>query len=98
MKDKEKIYDTEISPLIKKVLAVCKKHKIPMFCDFQFADEGFCKSVIRWNESHKIWAIYEAMSQCKEGNVINIDKFLLWICRTFDNSGSSFLYKYQTKP
>jgi hypothetical protein len=98
MENKEKLYDEQISPLIKKVLSICKEHKIPMFCEFQFSDEGFCRSFIKTQDNtgqHSIWKYYAAMSQCKEGNTINIDKFLMWVLKTFDNSGSVFLYEHQ---
>lgn len=32
----EFIYDSEISPLIQQVIAVCKKHKIPMIASFTY--------------------------------------------------------------
>jgi len=34
-KDSEKIYDEQISPLMTKIIAVCKENNIPMFSSFQ---------------------------------------------------------------
>lgn len=93
-KNKEKIHDKLISPLVKQIIEICKKNKIPMFAEFQFSKEGFCHSCIP-NPKHSIFKIYLAMSQCKEDHSINIDKFLLWVCREFDNSQSVFLSKYK---
>ena len=34
--EKEKIYDEQISPLLKQVIEICKEHKIPMIANFGF--------------------------------------------------------------
>lgn len=36
---KEKIYDKQINPLMAKVIAICKKHKIAMLADFALGFE-----------------------------------------------------------
>jgi hypothetical protein len=36
---KEEIYDNEISPLMTKIIAICKKHKIAMLADFKIGDD-----------------------------------------------------------
>jgi len=91
MDNKEKVYDEQISPLIKKVIAICKEHGMSMFTEFQFSDSGFCRSRIP-NSEHAIFDIYMAMSQCKEEGNVNIDKFLFWMCKQYDNSMSVFLH------
>lgn len=47
--DSEAIYDAEISPLMTQIIAICKRHRIPMLATFQYSnretDEGnahFC--------------------------------------------------------
>lgn len=32
----EKVYDEEISPLVKKINDICKKHRIPAFMSFKY--------------------------------------------------------------
>ena len=49
--DKEALYDEHISPLVTQVIALCKKHGIPVAATFQYAnheDNGpaFCTTVI----------------------------------------------------
>lgn len=41
---KEQVYDSEISPLMEKIIAICKKHKIAMLCDFGLGDDLKCTS------------------------------------------------------
>ncbi|MCI0526392.1 MAG: hypothetical protein L0Y56_02920, partial [Nitrospira sp.] len=36
--DLEKVYDKQIAPLMTKIIAICKKHKLPMVASFQCAD------------------------------------------------------------
>ncbi len=41
--NKEQIYDSQISPLIAQVIAICKEHKIAHVCAFTLdAEEGLC--------------------------------------------------------
>lgn len=48
--DKEDVYDRQISPLMDKVLTICKEHNLPIVCSVQYAriDDGpmVCTSVI----------------------------------------------------
>ncbi len=37
--DKEAVYDEHISPLVAKIIALCKEHQIPMVAQFQIADD-----------------------------------------------------------
>jgi len=37
--NKEDIYDSEISPLITQIIAICKKHKIPMIASFTYEND-----------------------------------------------------------
>ncbi len=44
---KEEVYDREISPLIKKVIDICKENEIPMLASFNYENdkdegEGYC--------------------------------------------------------
>lgn len=40
--DNEIIYDEQISPLMAKIIAICKQHKIPMVATFNYAPEQAC--------------------------------------------------------
>ena len=53
IEDNEKIYDEQISPLMTKIIAICKKHHIPMAAVFQYVGEngeegeGHCSTYIK---------------------------------------------------
>lgn len=36
---KESVYDEQIAPLISRVIAICKEHKIPAAATFQYEDD-----------------------------------------------------------
>jgi hypothetical protein len=38
-KTKEQVYDTEINPLMAQIIAICKKHKIPVVASFGLESE-----------------------------------------------------------
>lgn len=38
--DAEDVYDAEIAPLMTKIIAICKQHRIPMLASFQYAVDG----------------------------------------------------------
>ena len=40
MKDKEAIYDAEISPLMIKIIEVCKREGVCMICSFDIGNDG----------------------------------------------------------
>ena len=40
MPTEEEVYDKEVAPLMKKIIATCKKHKIPMLADFLLHGEN----------------------------------------------------------
>lgn len=42
LKDNEQIYDEQISPLMTKIIQVCKDNNIPMFATFAYKDEKLC--------------------------------------------------------
>jgi hypothetical protein len=98
MIDKEKIYDEQIFPKMKEILEICKKENIPMIAEFQYSDDGFCKSVIKSGDSHPMFTFLDALSQCIEEDGMNIDKFLLWMLREAgDNHSSLMLHKLNQK-
>jgi hypothetical protein len=37
--DLEAVYDAEIAPLMDKIIAVCKEHKLPMFATFLYQND-----------------------------------------------------------
>lgn len=93
MKNKEKIYDEKISPFVGEIIKICKKEKIPMFAEFQFSHYGYCMSCIP-NKENKIFQIYQAVSQSKSGENINIDKLLMWFIKHFDVRQSCYLHEH----
>lgn len=49
--DLESVYDAEISPLMAQIIAVCKKHGMPMLATFCYArqendGEDYCTTII----------------------------------------------------
>ena len=52
--NKEQIYDSEIAPLMAKIIATCQTHKIAMLCDFAIGhedDEGLkCTTALLQDE------------------------------------------------
>jgi hypothetical protein len=36
---KEEIYDSEINPLMEKIIAICKKHNVSLIADFGLDDD-----------------------------------------------------------
>lgn len=94
MKDKEAIYDEQIFPLMKKIIAICKREQIPVFAEFQYNDTDFSKTLIAPNVEgqHFVLTCYDILSQCKEENGVNVDKFYLSLCRNFQNNSSMVMY------
>jgi hypothetical protein len=37
--DSEAVYDEQISPLMTQIIAICKRHRIPMLASFQYSGE-----------------------------------------------------------
>ena len=50
MATKEKIYDSEINPLMATIIAVCKQHKIPLIADFGLGDDLHCTTALLADE------------------------------------------------
>lgn len=53
--DLENVYDEQIAPLMTKIIAICKEHRLPMLASFQYqrdADEGegFCTTTLPFDE------------------------------------------------
>ncbi len=50
--DLEAIYDAEIAPLMTRIVAICKEHRLPMFASFAYAnnleadDTAFCTTAL----------------------------------------------------
>lgn len=92
MEDKEKVHDEEITPLIKKIIAICKKENIPFFASFQYSDDEFCISLMRDNNDHIVFKHYDAIRQCIQGHQINVDTYILWLMRLAEKEGHSSVY------
>lgn len=88
MKNNEKIYDDQISPLMKQVINICKKEGIPFFAEFQYSKTDFAKTSIPAMDQHCIMDIIHALSQCIEGTGVNADKFFIYLSRTYPNKSS----------
>ena len=78
MKNKESIYDEQISPLMTQILKICQEHELPMFASFQFCDDGFCTSAL--DTGHPVIKHYQALAQCGQNGGVNVDKYMFWGC------------------
>ena len=45
--DLEGVHDEQIFPLMAKIIEVCKEHRIPLLCSFNYADSGVHGSGLR---------------------------------------------------
>ena len=90
MINKEKVYDTQIAPLMAKIIEICKSEQIPMFAEFQYADLGFCTTCIYPDVDGRnvTTKLYNVLSGCRISEGINIDAFILHIARNYDNKSS----------
>jgi len=89
---KEIIYDEQISPLMQKIIEICKEHDIGMFAEVEISDslsEG-CTSNINMNKSMRMDMLY-ILSRCGEDNSVNIDKFFMNIAKKYDNGQSIYM-------
>jgi hypothetical protein len=57
---REVIYDTEIAPLMKKIIATCKKRGIPMVADFALDGDMRCTTAILVDKDEPPQALREA--------------------------------------
>jgi len=46
----EEIHDKEISPLMEKIIEICKEHKIPMVACFNYGPNEHCSTVMIGDE------------------------------------------------
>lgn len=95
MKDNEAVYDEQIAPLMAQIIAVCNEHGIPLFAEFQYSPDGFCKTAIAGAGSHAVFQSYAALSQCKEDAGVNIDKFMFWVVKQAGEQGHSSIWLRQ---
>ena len=92
MKDLEKIYDEEISPLMAEIIAVSKRRGIPMMALFQLNDDCTCYTRLPQDDEHAVFRNLNAMYASREGNGVNIDKFFRWIERLAKEHGHGSVY------
>jgi len=90
MNDKESIYDEQISPLMLKILDICKQEGISMFASFEYAENKFCTSAI--STGHPVIEHYRALAQCGEDSGVNIDKYMNWVAKGARERGHSSMY------
>jgi len=86
---REKIYDEEISPLMRKVIEKCQEHKMPLFIECEYAPGDFCKSNLSpadW-DAHAVFTTFEAISQCIQNGGVNIDKYFFWLIKQIKEAG-----------
>jgi len=82
-KDRERIYDEEISPIMQQLIAKCREHKMPLFVECEFAKGDFCKTNVAPKEwdAHVGFITLDIITQCFQENGVNVDKYLMWIVK-----------------
>ena len=88
MKDLENIYDEQISPLMQKIIDICKEYELPMFASFEFNDGEFCTTELPF-DGHVVFQHYSAIKQVTQGSGINIDAYMFWVMRKAKEIGHS---------
>jgi hypothetical protein len=63
--NKEDVYDDEISPLVQKIIEICKENKIPAIMSFAYAANeeegtGCCTTLLNYFEGRDVPAYSEA--------------------------------------
>lgn len=63
--DCEDVYDNEISPLMRQIIEICNKHKIPMICSFAYENDedrglGQCTTLLNGHENRSIQRLQDA--------------------------------------
>jgi hypothetical protein len=91
MENLEKVYDEQISPLMKQIIDICKENKMPMFAEFQYGDTDFCKTRLCGEDwpGHFLFNHLEVLTQCMQEGGINIDKYMFWVMRHAKKQGHS---------
>ena len=91
MENHETIYDEKIHPLMDQIISICKEHGIPMFAEFQYSEDGFCKSMNAGTdiESHILFSYLDALTKCICDKGINIDSFMFAVMRHAREFGHS---------
>jgi hypothetical protein len=95
MKDNEKIYDDQISPLMTQIIEICKEHGIPMVCEFQYSDTNFCKSLNLTDDTHPMIRHMTAISECAQDKGVNIDKYMMWVMKGARKTGHTSIILQQ---
>lgn len=88
MNDKEKIYDEQISPLMKQIIQICKANDIPVFAEFQYGDCDFVKTNVS-TTGHWLFHWLDACTQCAQPDGMNADKFIMWLMNSGKENKSS---------
>lgn len=70
--NKENVYDNEISPLMGKIIAICKEHGIPMIASFTYENgeelgPGRCTTLLNNIPNREDIAIQKACSIIRRG-------------------------------
>lgn len=92
--NKEDVYDNEISPLVKKIIAICEEHKMPMLASFTYCSDGGSgawrsTTLINYFDGRVDGGLYHAKrSLCSAENVHDINpscnKYMLAIAEGGD--------------
>lgn len=82
----ESVYDEQISPLMKQIIAICQQHQMPMICSFAYdndaeKDVGACTTVLNGFEGR----FHEEFRQAQKITRGNGGHFAAFAIRTVVN-------------
>jgi hypothetical protein len=87
--DREKLYDSEISPIIKQLINKCKEYKMPLYIKCEYGKKEFSTTSLltkNFNPHPSMFAL-NAIGQCFCNDGFDIDKFLRWVIRQIKQEG-----------
>jgi hypothetical protein len=89
-KKREKIYDEQISPLMKQIIEICKANDMSIFNEIEYAPGDFCRTNIPVEGAHLVFEMFSKLSHCKIEGGVNVDAFFIWLINRFPDNNSSF--------
>ena len=48
--DLEAVYDAKIAPLMTQIIAICKRHELPMIASFAYRAGSYCSTALHFND------------------------------------------------
>lgn len=85
--DKEDVYDSQISPLVKQIIEICQAHDMPLVVNVQFAEFSHCTTHITSERANPVYRLMASLAHCHQSNGWNVDKFMFPIMKKARETG-----------